>query len=631
MKHSSTYFIPVIPAATVAVTNQSDATRLQRRIAAWLLALVACAVAQVQAATATWTAIGGGDTNWSTGANWTGGSGGGGAQATGDGVIFTNNGLVTASTTLVNNFVDTSTSISSLWYAPTNMSGSTNLYHNTFIGSGVTLSITNNNGPVSSALFVGGMSDLVNSNNVAVNISGTNGATLVISNTGANILIAQGGTLIGTAQRATLNMSGLDTFVATVSRIGVAGRQTFSSSIPDDGCGVWFLAKTNTITVKSTPASYPSNTIVPFPFVVGDTANAGKAGFNYLYLGISNAINADGLAFGTYKSGSGGASGGAMLFNPAFTNSNPTAVFRNTNGTSRITFWSIGDQNGQGGSNQDTGTNDFSGGTVDILVDRMSLGKDHTETSGQVQRGFLAFTAGTIDVNTLIVGNQTAGTAGTGGAGLGQGPCLGVVNVNGPTANLVVNNTLDLGHTTLAVNNIPNTSGILNIRNGTVRANAIIVGAVSITNNITMTNGTLIVSNTIASPGKGLFNFATTNSTLQLNVTGVTNVVTTNLVVGGTTNIIFPANVAVFASYPKQVTLIKYVALTGTYNFGFGANVLPASAPGAYLSNNVANSSIDLVLPTDPRPSSTTPAGYSGPIADVTFSVTPSGTGNRIP
>jgi hypothetical protein len=36
------------------------------------------------------------------------------------------------------------------------------------------------------------------------------------------------------------------------------------------------------------------------------------------------------------------------------------------------------------------------------------------------------------------------------------------------------------------------------------------------------------------------------------------------------------------------------------YNFGFGAGALPSSAYGAYLSNNVAHHSVDLVLPVNP-------------------------------
>src|SRR5207249_3792953 len=102
-----------------------------------------------------------------------------------------------------------------------------------------------------------------------------------------------------------------------------------------------------------------------------------------------------------------------------------------------------------------------------------------------------------------------------------------------------------------------NTSGTLNIRNGTVRANTITTGSQSTNNVITMTNGLLVLTNTAGTPAKGLTTLNPTNSTLQLRVTGVTNMVVTNLVAGGATNIINPASVAVFASYPTQITLIQ--------------------------------------------------------------------------
>src|SRR5439155_5536784 len=96
-----------------------------------------------------------------------------------------------------------------------------------------------------------------------------------------------------------------------------------------------------------------------------------------------------------------------------------------------------------------------------------------------------------------------------------------------------------------------------------------------------------------------------------------------NLITGGATNIINPASVAVFSSYPQQARVIQYFGGVGGagFNFGFGTNTPPLSAPNAYLSNNVANNSIDLVLPNDPRPVITRqPASYSGSPGDnVTF------------
>ena len=138
-------------------------------------------------------------------------------------------------------------------------------------------------------------------------------------------------------------------------------------------------------------------------------------------------------------------------------------------GSSRVTWWAIGDMNANASSAQlSLGTNDFSFGTVDALVDTMSLGRDCSpqHTAAGFNQGVLTFTAGTIDVNNLLLGNQTLGPI-TSFAGQ-----LGIVNVNGPGAKLIVNNTLELAHTTVAFvpgvsgTNAAKTFGILNIRNG---------------------------------------------------------------------------------------------------------------------------------------------------------------------
>jgi hypothetical protein len=405
-------------------------------------------------------------------------------------------------------------------------------------------------------LFVGSTNatEVISAPNT-VNISGSGGATLLIANTNANILVGQGSTNGGALQRVTLNLSGLDYFTATVGRIGVAGKQTFPAGVIDATAGTMYLAKTNLITLASVPAVYSTNAIVNYPLVVGDTANAAKSGFNILYLGITNTFFVDGMAFGTYKSGSSGASGGSMLFNPAFFANNPVAVFRGVGGlSSRVTKWSIGDQNGQGGSNQDAGTNDFTGGTIDILVKTLTLGTDMTEGSSQIQRGVLNFTAGTIDANLILAGNQSAVTAGA-----GQGPCLGTINILGAAATLVVNTNIELGHTTLpatTVGTLTNSYGLLYISNGVANLNNLTVGAVSISNIVRIVNGTLTVSNALATNSAGLFALVATNATLGFAVpaNGSLRSLVKTLTTGGATNVVqLAATPVIFSSYPHQI------------------------------------------------------------------------------
>src|SRR5581483_5623935 len=78
-------------------------------------------------------------------------------------------------------------------------------------------------------------------------------------------------------------------------------------------------------------------------------------------------------------------------------------------------------------------------------------------------------------------------------------------------------------------------------------------------------------------------------------------VVCSTLQCGGTTNTLNITSVPLLTGFPSQFSIIKY----GT-NFGdltaFYLGSLPAAAPsyGAYLSNNVANSSIDIVFTNGP-------------------------------
>src|SRR5262249_33696149 len=121
-----------------------------------------------------------------------------------------------------------------------------------------------------------------------------------------------------------------------------------------------------------------------------------------LVLGNSNYFALDSLGLGRDKASANSAAW--VGFNPAFIANNPQAKFRNIDGSSRVAWWAMGDMNGSSSSAQvAVGTNDFTGGTVDALVNVMSLGRDcspsHTASPSII--GVLAFNAGTIDVNTL--------------------------------------------------------------------------------------------------------------------------------------------------------------------------------------------------------------------------------------
>src|ERR1051326_9075554 len=564
------------------------------------------------AATLIWSGPTGADTNWSNGSNWTNATAAtsGTAPSSGDDVKFFDTGAV-AAVSNINNTVDNgfAGTIGSLQF------GNTNNSHTTLISAGAALNITGANG-----LIMGTPGDVGVAKILTNTITGAGGA-LNLNNTTASLSLNQGTAASVSGTRAVLDLSGLDTFTMNGSRIGLG-----TTTLPNPGsanqreAGVLFLARTNLITLSSSAslatyqATASQNPAIELSHNPGNNAGI----LSILYLGQTNAFFIDSISSGRTKASANSA--GLVQFNPAF--ANPSTYFRGIGGSnSRVTWWSIADMCTAASSSQvSVGTNNFTGGMVDARIDTLSLARDttasHTATATII--GVLTFNAGQIDANTVLVGNQSLGPSGS------TTPITGVVNVNG-TATLVVNNSLVLANATINSVAANRTSGILNINGGTVSVISISMGAFATNSLITMTNGTLILANTAGSPVKGLTTLTLTNSTLQLNVTAATNIVVTNLVAGGATNVIKIASAAVLPSYPTQVPLIYYagVAIGGVgYNFGLDP-ALPASAPNAFLSNNVAAKSIDLVLPNDPRPVITNqPASYSGSPGDnVTFTV----------
>ncbi len=588
-----------------------------------LLVALFLPVAAVPAATVVWNgpAITNASLSWSFAGNWTGGVPGGG-----DDVKFYDAGALPGISN-VNNTVDAGilSPVGSLQF------GSTNNFHTTLIGSGVTLLLTNSGG-----LNVVTPGD-ANQGAAAASVRAlTNWATLAgaggklaISNSAASVVVNQGSISNIAKSFAVLDLSGLDTFSGNFSRIGIGTITSLNpGSTAQREAGGLYLARTNylTLTYADSLANYLTSGKTNAIELSRNPGNNGGA-VSFLYLGISNVLQLDSLGAGLDKSGNNSTpASGVVAFNPDFTNWNPVAVFRGvTGGVSRVTWWSVGDGNASSStSNGGRGTNDFSNGTVDALINVLSLGREcdaaNTGWAGP-HAGVFTFTAGTVDVNTVYDGNQAFSRPTSVPAS------SGTLNVSGPSALLRVNSALTLGYTTVPYiagsggsgTNAWRTSGNLIVNNGgKVWANSVAVGAASVTNNIRLNSGTLIVSNAMATNASGLFLLAATNSLLGLTVPpiGSRAALVQTLVTGGATNVIqINPTPVFFGSYPAQGVLLKYTSLTGA-GFNFGLTNRPGWAWDALLSNNIANGSLDLVLPTDPRPGTTAPAGYSGSPGD---------------
>src|SRR5262249_9662125 len=180
-------------------------------------------------------------------------------------------------------------------------------------------------------------------------------------------------------------------------------------------------------------------------------SGSNSGGPSFVFLGQANSIFADSITIARQK---GTAS---LRFNPAF--ANPTVVFRGSDSSSRVGAWNIADNSLQSTSSSSAlGTNDFSGGTVDALVDTMIIGKSQ-RTIGANSIGVLTIGAGTVDANTLQIGFQAQ--SGATSAGIGR------VTVNGSNALLTVNTALELGHTSGGAGTT-NTFGVLYVNGGTV-------------------------------------------------------------------------------------------------------------------------------------------------------------------
>src|SRR5262249_22677021 len=161
--------------------------------------------------------------------------------------------------------------------------------------------------------------------------------------------------------------------------------------------GNLFLARTNVISLSgSAPQLYMG-------FNNGN--NNGNNNFPILYLGISNAIFVDSITVSADKQGNPAS---RLLFNPVFTNSNPYAFFRGTNSnTSRVSSWILGNNSGQTTtSSTSDATNDFSNGTLDAMVNTMTIGISERGSGATAGSGSGTFTfgAGTNNVNSLILG-----------------------------------------------------------------------------------------------------------------------------------------------------------------------------------------------------------------------------------
>ncbi|HXB58944.1 MAG TPA: autotransporter-associated beta strand repeat-containing protein, partial [Candidatus Acidoferrales bacterium] len=123
---------------------------------------------------------------------------------------------------------------------------------------------------------------------------------------------------------------------------------------------------------------------------------------------------------------------------------------------------------------------------------------------------------------------------------------------------------------------------------------------------LNFSNGTFNVGAQLASINTTL---GLTNATIIVtpnynNVGGSAVITTPSLVTGGATNIINVssiANLTLSATLPFDVPLISYSGGSASFNGGFNFGLVPPAGISGYITNNTANSSVDLVVTVAPQ------------------------------
>ena len=514
------------------------------------------------AAIITWSG-GGGDDNWSTSGNWDLG------LPAGNDVVFAATDATGTSgpSGTVNNIVDANTTVTTLKY--TNIQPGN---HTTQIPSGVTLTVngggTGNNIEVQSPTT--GDTDVV-----YATILGD--GTLSASNTSATLYVGQGAVNGNSSRRATLDLSGLEQFSATLSRI-IVGRQNPSTQ-PNRPQGTLKLARNNTLALSGTPG-----------ILLGDISSGNGTGTTpqLLELGTTNTIRSTtGMTIGGKKGN------GTLRFNSTSVNlGTGSAIFRDAAGTGRQANWLIGDNSTQaGGGTAASGVVDFSlYGEVDALVGNMVLGHATAGIASvaTISQGTLTFDAGTIDANSLTAGIQPA-------AATVPGNARGTVNVNG-TAKLRVNGNVTLGRDIGEVTY--NADGRIIIGGGAVTVSGDVICGTGTGNRITLTSGSLTLGGKVGDDSVAgdapLETLQLNGGTLKFDFGSVPNPTgsrakVTSLTVPTSVNLTFSGtNLS-----PGTIELIKYTTFDQAAQFANLDLVLPDRI-NATLVNNSANNSVDL-------------------------------------
>jgi hypothetical protein len=450
-------------------------------------------------------------------------------------------------------------------------------YQNTYISNNITLNLG------AGGLTVG--SPVVDEGNTTGNATISGPGALNINDSSAVIYVGLGHSNAASSAEATLDLSGLATFDVDAGSflVGVGGDVGFTSVLQP--AGTVYLAQSNNITVTAGNGDADATLVA---LDIGDSGDAEtSAGFgdalsSTLFLGETNAIFADYIDVGRQW-----ATGG-IFFNPSVTNSNPTVFIRGASAAA-VNTWNIGDGAGNllthGGG---AGTNDFTGGTVNALVDTLNIGisSSNSSTASSVVTGTFTFDAGTISADTVNVSDNPAS------GGSYYSPAIGTLNVNG-TGTLVVSGPLNLGLTPGAqAGGTP--SATLNIKGGSVWADGIVAGTNGTVSTINVEGGWLAGTNGIGTASAPVTTLNLTNSTIVEAAGAAPFINAENINLGGTSNTVNILGLPSIEVYPATLTVLQSATpITGAFNFQVE---LPQGYSGIQLSESSDHTKIILTI-----------------------------------
>ena len=117
---------------------------------------------------------------------------------------------------------------------------------------------------------------------------------------------------------------------------------------------------------------------------------------------------------------------------------------------------------------------------------------------------------------------------------------------------------------------------------------------------VDLNNGVLVVRSTVS---PGIASLSMGDSRLRVTSLGATPIAveTGSLSTGGQTNLIDIASVGAIPGYPIQFTVIKYAGAISGAGFNFGLGAVPTASTVGFVSNNVDNASVDVVLLDGPK------------------------------